>query len=336
MREVGVFDDTGSLYLYGNLPDSYKPLEVDGAYSDGFVRVKFALANASIVALQINPNVAVASQAWVLNTITMAALLPGGTTNQVATKASNADGDIEGRPQPGGRQHGGGHHRRGADPGGRPDGRHPDHLHHQRPVALHRPGRGGERLRPDQWTPDGTDHTKLTLAASYPAGTKLHAVQNDPQGDIPPPLLQQQNLADLANKATARSNLGVYSKSEVDLIGFRPGMKIEHYGQTPPAGTLAANGAAVSRVAYAALFAAIGTPTEPATASTPSTCQTIGATSAEPGTTAVALTRAGLRQRADRLHQGAHPQRQRRGSGGPQPCPDGAVWWAARPHRQQQ
>jgi phage-related tail fiber protein len=86
MREVGVFDDTGSLYLYGNLPDSYKPLEVDGAYSDGFVRVKFALANASIVTLQINPNVAVASQAWVLNTITMAALLPGGTTNQVATK----------------------------------------------------------------------------------------------------------------------------------------------------------------------------------------------------------------------------------------------------------
>jgi hypothetical protein len=84
-------------------------------------------------------------------------------------------------------------------------------------------------------------------------------VQNDPQGDIPPPLLQQQNLADLANKATARSNLGVYSKSEVDLIGFRPGMKIEHYGQTPPAGTLAANGAAVSRVAYAALFAVIGT-----------------------------------------------------------------------------
>jgi phage-related tail fiber protein len=94
MREVGVFDDTGSLYLYGNLPDSYKPLEVDGAYSDGFVRVKFALANASIVTLQINPNVAVASQAWVLNTITMAALLPGGTTGQMATKASNADGDI--------------------------------------------------------------------------------------------------------------------------------------------------------------------------------------------------------------------------------------------------
>ena len=260
MREVGVFDDTGGLYLYGNLPNSYKPLEMDGAYSDGFVRVKFALANASIVTLQVNPNTAIASQAWVLNTITMARLLPGGTTGQMATKASNADGDII-----------------WADPNLVGINVTVDIIEEVQTLAAGQTAVtlttcttsglslyigqavGGERLRPDQWTPDGTDHTKLTLAASYPAGTKLHAVQNDPQGDIPPPLLQQQNLADLANKATARANLGVYSRAEVDVLGFRPGMKAESYSPNPPPGFLACNGAAVSRVAYAALYAAIGT-----------------------------------------------------------------------------
>lgn len=260
MREVGVFDDTGGLYLYGNLPNSYKPLEVDGAYSDGFVRVKFGLANASIITLQINPNVALASQAWVLNTVTMALLLPGGTTNQVATKASNSDGDIEWR-----------------DLNVAGINVTVDIIEEVQTLAAGQKAVtlttcttsglslyigqavGGERLRPDQWTPDGTDHTKLTLASAYPAGTKLHAVQNDPQGDIHPPLLQGQNLADLANKATARANLGVYAKSEVDVLGFRPGMKCESYSNAPPVGFLACNGAAVSRTAYAALFAAIGT-----------------------------------------------------------------------------
>ena len=260
LREVGVFDDQGSLYLYGNLPDAYKPLEVDGAFGDCFVRVKFALANAGIVTLQINPNVAVASQAWVLNTITMALLLPGGTTHQVATKASNADGDII-----------------WSDPSVAGVNVVVDIIEEVQTLAAGQTvvmltecttsglslyigqAVGGERLRPDQWTPDGTDHTKLTLATAYPAGTKLHAVQNDPQGDIPPPLLQGQNLADLSDKAAARANLGVYSKADADTIGFRPGMKCESYSSAPPSGFLACNGSAISRTAYAALFAAIGT-----------------------------------------------------------------------------
>ena len=80
--------------MVGNLPETYKPVADEGAFADTIVRFEFLVTNASVVTLQIDPNVAVASQSWIINNITMASLLPGGTTGQVAKKASNADGDI--------------------------------------------------------------------------------------------------------------------------------------------------------------------------------------------------------------------------------------------------
>ena len=47
--------------------------------------------------------------------------------------------------------------------------------------------------------------------------------------------------------------------SDLALAGSRPGRLVVTFRDTPEPGTLACNGAAVSRTAYAALFAAIGT-----------------------------------------------------------------------------
>jgi microcystin-dependent protein len=253
-REFGVWDDAGGLYLYGSLPATTIPTLAEGATTDAVIRAKFIVSNSEIITLQIDPNVATASQSWVINNITAAALMPGGTTRQVATKASNADGDIE-----------------WADP----DVANVvvDAIEEVQTLATGQTHvtlalcttRGlalyveRDRLRPDEWTPDVADPTKLVLATSYSEGSKLHAVQNDPQGNIPTPLQRQLNLSDLESAATARSNLGVYSKAESDASGFQPGMKMEFYNPTPPARWIRCNGGELNRIAYAGLFAVIGT-----------------------------------------------------------------------------
>lgn len=62
------------------------------------------------------------------------------------------------------------------------------------------------------------------------------------------------NLSDLASAATARTNLNVYSKPEVDVNSVPIGTIL--VSSTPNAliGTLKANGAAISRTTYANLF----------------------------------------------------------------------------------
>lgn len=54
-----------------------------------------------------------------------------------------------------------------------------------------------------------------------------------------------------------------YSKEELEELlaksSFSTGSLVMHFGQTPPSGTLVCDGGAISRKAYANLFAAIGT-----------------------------------------------------------------------------
>lgn len=255
MREVGVFDADGTLFAVGNLPETYKPEVGEGAFSDTVVRLEFMVANAGVITLQVDPNVAVASQQWITNNITAATIIPGGTTNEVLSKVSNADGDYEWRSAAAGVNI------------------TVDTIEETQTLAALQTAVvltltttyglalyiDGERLRADEWTADDLDETLLELAENYPAGSMLTAVQNEPAGSAPAPLEKAKNLSDVVDKATGRANLDVYSRAESNARGRQPGDIFYTARNTAPARSFKANGAAVSRIAYADLFAAIGT-----------------------------------------------------------------------------
>ena len=260
IREVGVFDADGAMHVFGNLPPTYKPEDTEGAFADTVVRVAFKVSNAAEITLLIDTNVIVATRSWVENNIDACAIMPGGTTGQILTKASNACGDVE---------------------WGDPDAITVvvDTIVEKQTLAgaqvnvdwatvttnglaIYIEGvRIWEGAAADEWQ-KGTvplDATRAVLGQAYPAGTEIVGVQNDPAGSVVDALLRANNLSDLENATTARTNLGVYSKAETDARGKQPGDVFYTARSTAPSRSLKANGAEVSRTAYADLFAAIGT-----------------------------------------------------------------------------
>lgn len=259
LREMAIYDDAGSMFVVANLPDVYIPAEGEGAFSDAIVRCIFEVSNAEVVTLMVDPNVAVASQQWVINNITSSTIIPGGLTYQVLAKRSNLDGDVEWiditqeinitvdvieEPQ--------------------------TLALNQTQVDLTKTNTDGlaiyiEGLRlrrgsgTDEWRPNpANEYTSIVLGKSYPAGSRIVMVQNDPMGNAIEPLEKHQNLADIPNKPLARNNLDVFSKEETRQMA-PPGMLGIFAMNTAPAGWLKANGALLSRTVYADLFAAIGT-----------------------------------------------------------------------------
>lgn len=261
VREVGVFDEDGNMFVVSNYPETYKTVPSDGATNDLCIRLEFMASNASVITLVVDPAVTVATRSWVINNITAAELIPGGTTGQVLTKQSNADGDA--------------------------DWQDPDSntvlvntLEEQQTLAAsqltinmaerttfglsvliegvrlpRRSGAGG-------WQ-QGASDTQIVLGGPtgggyYPVGTEVTMLQNEPAGNLPTPLEKSLNLSDVPDKPTARTNLDVYSRAETDQKG-PTGMVAYFARNTPPSGWLAANGAVVSRTTYAVLFSAIGT-----------------------------------------------------------------------------
>lgn len=267
MREVGVYDANGVLVLVGSLPDSYKPLPSDGAYSDVIVAVDFYVSNASVVDLTFDPNTIVVTQQWIENNVTPKELIPGGTVGQYLGKASNADGDVEWQ-----------------DPAAASV--RVDIISEKQTLAANQTvinltkttsyglavyigapdAIGGERVAKgtgaNEWDEVTGNPTQIKLGKAYPDGYIVQLVNNEPSGSAPAPLERDKNFSDLTNKQTARTNLEVYSKAETDALGRQwapPGTHAEFYGTTAPLGWLKENGAAVSRTVYAALFAQIGT-----------------------------------------------------------------------------
>lgn len=258
IRELGVFDDSGGLFAVGNVPATYKPTPSEGAFSDAAVRTAFIATNATVITLQIDPNVAVATQQWIINNITAATLIPGGTTGQYLAKASNADGayawvspddvsivvDVIEEPQT------------LADAQTTVTW----NVVTNRGLAVYIEGvRLTKGLGADQWREDPAQpDTRIILGKSYPASTQIIGTQNEPSGSVPFPLIRDQNLADVPDKAAGRANLDVFNKAETRQMA--PPSEVAYFARsTAPAGWLKANGAAVSRIAYADLFAAIGT-----------------------------------------------------------------------------
>jgi len=201
-REAGLWTADGDLFAIANLPDIYKPTPDDGAFSDTVVRMVFKVSESSVVNLIIDPDVAVATQTWIINNITAGALIPGGLTHQVLRKVSNADGDTE-----------------WADPSlavevdvfTREETQTLAALQTVVTLAvLSTDGLAvyidGLRLRNDEFVIDS--ETEITLDTDYPDGTKITLVQNDQTG-MTQILFRFNNLSDVPDKAQARINLGI-------------------------------------------------------------------------------------------------------------------------------
>lgn len=197
IREIGIFDDEDDLIAIAQFPAVYKPLPSEGATLDLVARLFLVVSNAEAITLNIDTAVVVATRQWVNDQLDL--LIPGGTTDQILAKVSNADGDYEWRDA--------------------------DDVNvvvdviqevqtltaSQTIVDLATATTvnaavyiQGVRLLPTEWT--ATTATRITLTTGATAGHKIHVVQNDPNGEAAF-LSAPQNLADLPNKATARANL---------------------------------------------------------------------------------------------------------------------------------
>jgi phage-related tail fiber protein len=261
-REMAIYDDAGGMFAVANLPLVYIPKAGEGAVADAVFRMDFMVTNADIVNIELS-SVAVVTRTWLAANISMAALLPGGLTGQIPRKRTNRDGDIE-----------------WTDPGEFTfvvDTIEEEVilLANQVQVDLKVTStvglavyvkvsseQGGERLArragAGGWLPDPADEKRLVLGTAYPAGTRVIAVQNEPASQLTGALQEDANLADVEDAAKARENLGVYSKEQTEQLA--PASLIAYFARsTAPSGWLKANGAAVSRTAYAKLFDAIGT-----------------------------------------------------------------------------
>lgn len=202
IREVGLYDAASKLFAVGNVPATYKPTPAEGAFSDTIIRMVFVIANASVVQLVIDPNVAVATHSWVLNNVSAGTVLPGGLTGQIPAKRSNADGDIE-----------------WIDPAEGFDVIVWSREESQTLAAgqvnvdlavLSTEGVAvyieGTRLRDDEFSV--ASPTRIILTAAHPAGAKVTAVQNEEVGKTAV-LLRANNLSDVADKSAAINNLGM-------------------------------------------------------------------------------------------------------------------------------
>lgn len=257
VREIALFDRNGNMILVGNTPEVYKPTLAEGVTQDSVYRIPFVISNPEVLELNFDPNVIIATHQWILNTLTPANMFPGGTNGQVLKKKSNADGDTE-----------------WADAGSaevfvntieEEQSLVADQLivdlsettTHGAAVYIN-----GDRITnkvgADGWL--ATSDTRITLGKAYP-DAKILIVQNEPLGAAPYPLAQKNNLSDLLDKPLARQNLGVMSADQAKFNDCPPGTVVSLASPIIPTGyrLLKCNGAAVSRTAYADLFAAIGT-----------------------------------------------------------------------------
>lgn len=257
IREIALFDRNGNMIIVGSTPEVYKPTLAQGMVQDSVYRIPFVISNPEVLELNFDPNVVIATHSWIVNTLTTAYFLPGGTTGQVLKKASNADGDVEWG------------NAGSAEVFVNTIEEEQTLVADQIIVDLTTVNTYGaavyingdritQKTGADGW--QATSATRITLGKAYP-DAKILIVQNAPLGAAPYPLAQNNNLADVSNKPLARQNLGVMSSDEAKYNDCPPGTVIMLASATIPAGyrLLKCNGAAVSRTAYAELFAAIGT-----------------------------------------------------------------------------
>ena len=197
IREVGIFDSDGDMIAIAQFPEIYKPEASEGATLDLVIRVYMAVSNTEAITLEVDTSVVIATRSWVVDQLD--ALIPGGTTDQILAKVSNADGDYEWRDA--------------ADVNVVVDViQEVQTLTASQTIVDLATATTvnaavyiqGVRLLPTEWT--ATTATRITLTTGATAGHKIHVVQNDPNGEAAF-LSAPQNLADVPDKSAARTNL---------------------------------------------------------------------------------------------------------------------------------
>lgn len=241
--EVGVFDDQNQLIAVANFPATYKPELAEGSGRDLIVRIIIQVSNTSVVTLKIDPAITLASQAWVAANFVKKTTVAGGTTGQVLVKKSNANEDFQ-----------------WVDPTAAVDVNVFSREETQTVATgqtiinlaqLTTDGAAiyieGIRLRDDQFTVNSP--TRLTLATSYPAGTKVTIVQNE-ETSRNAFTLKANNLSDLPDKVAAVANLGLGAGSAIPV-----GVPVPYPLAAPPAGWMKCNGSPFNLTSYPALAA---------------------------------------------------------------------------------
>lgn len=172
VREVGILDSDGELFAVGKTRNIEKPSVGESDISEVVIDIITDITNAELVEIQIDPSVVLAT----LADIDQRGLPPGGLTDYVLKKSSNQDYDAE-----------------WFDPAA---GLNINVLavvesvtlaDSQTVVTFNTVGTAGvavyiEGAREFGFTVDSP--TQITLDTSYPAGTQLWAVQNEPAGTI--------------------------------------------------------------------------------------------------------------------------------------------------------
>lgn len=214
VREVALFDAEGALIAVANLPNTYKPIISEGATRDLIIRIILSVDNPEALVLMADPNVSIATRAWVSANFSVIQLLPGGNTSQILGKSSNADGDFQ-----------------WIDP---VTGftilvdviEESQTLSAAQTIVTLATATtenaafyvDGLRLHPSEFTIDSD--TQITLTTPAADGEKFLAVQNDPLA-APEYLKPDQNLADVANVPAARTNLGINTQAEIVAAVFQ-------------------------------------------------------------------------------------------------------------------
>lgn len=198
--EVGIFDADGDMIAVANFPATYKPQLEEGSGRDLVVRIIIQVSNASIVTLRVDPAMVLASQKWVVDNFVRKVTVAGGTTGQVLAKASNANEAFQ-----------------WVDPtaavsvlvDAKPERQTLADLQTVVNLSLlTTPGlavyiEGARLIETIDYV--ANTNTQITLARSYPAGSRIHMYQNDPTSLIADATEEQRGFIQLATTAEAQA-----------------------------------------------------------------------------------------------------------------------------------
>lgn len=71
VREIGLYDDKGTLLAIGNCAETYKPRLEEGSTKDLYLKVIIVVSNTSVVTLKVDPSIIMASKKYVDDKVTI-------------------------------------------------------------------------------------------------------------------------------------------------------------------------------------------------------------------------------------------------------------------------